>query len=132
MKHGKFLQNGRQRRVEFFEIFEREYLGGNLPKHRPNPVFLVKKVRAESRDVRNLIPEIDVARFLKKFDLVLRGNFVEHRLERVVLQGREIDALQLATDAQNGRIAGRKVQIRGVLLKHQVEESVDFSHTTGQ
>ena len=52
------------------------------------------------------------------FDFVFGGDFVEHGFEGVVFQWRKIDPLQLPSNAQDGRVAGREVQVRGALFEH--------------
>jgi hypothetical protein len=39
-----------------------------------------------------------------------------------------VHALEFAVDAKHGVIAGRQVEVGGLLLKHQIEESVDLRH----
>ena len=124
----EFLQHGGQRRVELLEILERKHLARNLAEHGGDAVLLVEEIGAEAGDVRDFVAEIHVAGFLEDLDLVLRRDFVEHRLELVVLERRMIHALQFAVDAQHGVVARRQVQVRGLLLEHQVEESINLRH----
>ncbi len=93
------------------------------------PFFWLKKLARKRETLGNFVAEIDVAGFFEMFDLVLRRDLVEHRLERVVFQRRKFHALQFAVDAQNGRVAGGQMQVRGFLLEHQIEERVNFCHT---
>jgi len=39
-----------------------------------------------------------------------------------------IHAMQFTVDAEHRVIAGRQVDVGGLLLEHQIEESVNFSH----
>ena len=105
MQHGEFFQHRRERSIKFFEILERKHLAGNLAEDGRNTVFLVEKVRAKAGNVRNFVAEIDVARFFEGLDLLLRRDFVEHRLQGVVFQRWKIDALKLAVNAEHGRVA---------------------------
>src|SRR5260221_9239350 len=68
MKHGKFLQHRRQRRVEFFKILEGKNFAWNLPKDCRDAIFLIKEIGAKTRDVRYLVTEIHVASFLEYLD----------------------------------------------------------------
>ena len=92
------------------------------------PFFWLKKLARKREMLRNFVAEIHVAGFFEDLDLVLRRDFVEHRLEIVVFQRRMIHAMQFAVDAQHGVVARRKVQVRGLLLEHQIEESINFRH----
>jgi hypothetical protein len=38
--------------------------------------------------------------------------------------------MQFAIDAKHGVIARGKVQVRGLLLEHQIEKSIDFRHNS--
>ena len=82
VQHGEFFQHRRQRRVQLFKILKRQHAAGNLPEHGADAVFLVEKIHAEARDVRDFVAEVHVAGFLERFDFVIRRDFVEHRLER--------------------------------------------------
>ena len=113
-----FLSTGRQRRIEFFEVLEGKHAAGNLAEHGGDAVFLVEEVDAEARNVRNFVAEVHVAGFLELFDFVIRRDFVEHGLERIAFQRGIIHALKLAVDPQNGRVAGRHVQVGRLLLEH--------------
>ena len=128
MEHREFFQHGRQRRIKLFEVLERKHLAGNLAEDGGDAVFLIEEIGAEAGDVRYLIPEIDIARLLKNFDLVLGGDFIEHLLELVVLQGRVLHPVQFAINPQHRIVIRAEVQVRGLLLEHQIKESVDFRH----
>ena len=101
----KLFENGRQRRVKFFKILERKHAAGNLAEHSGDAVFLIEKIDAETRDFRDFVAEVHVARFLEGFDFVIRRDFVEHGLEGVILQRGIIHALKLAVYAQHRRVA---------------------------
>ncbi len=118
MEHGKFFQHCRQRSVEFFEILERKHLAWNLAEHGGDAVFLVEEIRPEAGNVGNLVAKINVARFLEDFDFVFGRDFVEHLLERVIVEWRMVHPLQLPVDSQHGVVVRGKVQIRGLLLEH--------------
>ena len=123
-----FLNTAGRGRFEFVKILERKHPARNLPEHRGDAVFLVEEIDAETGDIRDFITEIHVAGFFKHLDFVIRGDFVEHRLESVAFQRRIIHALEFAVDAQHRRIARGHVQIGGLLLEHQVEKGINFCH----
>src|SRR5438477_530479 len=129
LEHGKFLEDRRQGRFHFLKILEGKDLAWDLPEYGADAVLLVEEIGAKAGDVRNFVSKIDVASFFEKFDLIFGSDLVEHGFERVVLQGRKIDTLQFAPDAQDGRVARGQMQIGGILLEHQIEEGVNFSHT---
>src|SRR6185295_16943162 len=113
MEHAKFFQHRGQRRVKFFKIFERKYFAGDLPEYGGDTVLLIKKIGAESRSIWYFVAEIHVARFLKDFDLVLRGDFVEHLFQLVIIEGSVVNTLELAVDPQHRVVIRAEVQVRG-------------------
>jgi len=128
VEHGELLEYRRQRGVELLEILEGQHLAGDLAKDRGDAVFLIEKIGAKAGNAWNLVAEIDIARFFVNLDLIFRRDFVKHRLESVALERRVLDAEQFAVDAENGRVAGGKMEVRGFLLHHEVEESVNLGH----
>src|SRR5207248_2800030 len=128
VEHCEFFQHRGQGSVEPFEIFKRKHATGDLTEHGGDAVFLVEKIDAKTGDVRDLVTEIDIARFFKHLDLIFRSDFVEHRLEIVAFQRGIIDTLQFAIDAQNRRVSGRHVKVGRLLFKHQVEKRINFGH----
>ena len=123
-----FFSTPGQRRVELLKVLEGKDLGRNLAEDGGDAVFLVEEIGAEAGDVRDLVAEIDVAGFLEDLDLVLGRDLVEHLLEVVVFERRMVHAMQLAVDAEHGVVARGKVQVRSLLLEHQIEECVDLRH----
>src|SRR5439155_14843090 len=80
VQHPKFSQHRRQWRVKLFEIFERKHLRWYLAEDGGAAVFLVEKIGAEARHVRDFVTEVHVTRFFIRFDFILGRDFVEHRL----------------------------------------------------
>jgi len=128
VEHAELLQHTRQGRIELLKVVKGEHLGRNLAKCRANAVFLVIEIGPEPGDVRDLIPEINVADLLKDLDFVFRRNLVQHLFKLVVLKGRMVHPMQFAIDPQHGVIPRGKVQVRRLLLEHQIEECIDFRH----
>ena len=128
MQHGELFQHGGQGRVELLEILERKHLGRDLPEHGGDTVLLVEKIGAEAGHAGDLVAEVHVARLFKHFYLIFRCDLIEHRLQGVILQGRIVNALEFAVDAQDRRVAGGKMQVRGFFLEHEIEERVNFCH----
>ena len=129
VEHREFFQHRRQRRADLLELLERHDVRRNLPEHRRHAVFLIEKIRAKPRHARNFVAEIDIPRFLVRLDFDFGGDFVKHLLEALVVQRRIIHAVQFAVDAQDGRVARREMEVRCLLLEHQVEERVDLGHS---
>ena len=118
VQHAELFQHRGQRRAHFFKVLEREHRAGNLAEDGGDAVFLGEEIGAKTRDAGDFIAEVNVAGFLEGFDLVLRGDFVEHDLEHVVLQRGGVHARQFAVDAEDGRVAGGEVQVGGFLAEH--------------
>jgi hypothetical protein len=99
-----------------------------LAEHGADANALIEKVDTKTRDIRDFITEVHVTGFLEMFDFVIRRDFVKHGLEGIIFERGIIHALQLAVDAQHGRIAGGHVQVGRLLFKHQIEKRIDFGH----
>ena len=99
-----------------------------MAEHGGNAILLVEEIGAEAGDVRDLVAEINVAGFFEDLDLVLGRDLIEHLLEIVVIERRMVHAMQLAVNPQHRVVARGKVQVRSLLLEHQVEECVDLRH----
>ncbi len=128
VEHGKLLQYRGQRGVEFLKILEGKHLAWNLAEHGGDAVLLVEEIGAEAGDVRDFVTEIHVAGFLEHLDLVLGGDFVEHLFKLVVVERGMVHPAELAVDAEHRVVVRGKVQVRGLLLEHQVEERVNLRH----
>ena len=123
LEHGKSFQDRRETKLVQGHDVRR-----NQAKDGGDTVFLLKEVRAVAGDSRHFVSEVDVGSFFEDFDFSLRRNLVNHRLELVALQRREIHPHQIAIDAQHRRIACGKMQIGSLLLGHQFEESINARH----
>jgi hypothetical protein len=113
VQHGQFLEDGRQRGVEFLEILERKDFGRDLPEHGRHTVLLVEKVGADPGNAGNLVAKVNVAGLLVHLHLVLGSDLVEHRLEDVAFKGWVVHPMELAANAQDRGIARRKVEVGG-------------------
>src|ERR1035437_5249672 len=128
VKHAELLEHAGQGRVELLKVLEGEDLRRNLAEDGTDAIFLVIEIGAEAGNERDLVAEIDVARFLKDLNLVLRCDLVEHLLKIIILEWGMVHAMKLAVHSEHGVIARGKVQVRGLLLEHQIEESIDLRH----
>ena len=118
VQHAKLLEHRGQRRIELFKIFKGQDPARNLPEHGTDADFLIEKIYAEARDVRDFVTEVHVTGFFDLFDFVIRSDFVKQGLERVVFERGIIHPLKFAVDAQHGRVAGGHMQVGRLLLKH--------------
>ena len=78
--------------------------------------------------MRDLIPEIHIPRLLEDLGLEFGGDLIKHLFEFVVFQRRIVHPMQFAIDPEHRLVARGKVEIRGLLLEHQVEECIDLRH----
>ncbi|MFM1944769.1 MAG: hypothetical protein RI897_3751 [Verrucomicrobiota bacterium] len=129
VEHGEFFKDGGEWGVEFFEVLEREHLGGDLAEDGGAAPFLVEEIGTEPGDTGDFVAEVDVTGFLVDFDLIIGGDLIEHRLEFVIVEGGIIYPVQFSVDAEHGRVSGREMEVGSLLLEHQVEEGVNFGHT---
>src|SRR5207253_6952581 len=84
--------------------------------------------RAVASDTGHFVSEVNVGSFFEDFDFCFGRNLVNHRLELVVLERREIHPHQIAIDAKHWRIVCGKMQVGSLLLGHQFEKGVNASH----
>ncbi len=100
----------------------------NRAERGRDAVFLLEKIDTVTHHVRHFVAKVDIEGFFELLDLSFGRDLVNHRLEVVVLQGRKIDAHQVAVDAQHRRIIGREMKVGSLLFRHQFEKGVNASH----
>jgi hypothetical protein len=83
---------------------------------------LLEEIRAIARHPRHLVAKVDVGSFLEDLDLTFGGNFVDHRLEFVVLERWIIDPDELTVYPEHRRIVCSEMKVGCLLLAHQFEE----------
>ena len=81
-----FFSTGGSGASSFSKSSKESTLLGIWRNTAPMPFFWLKKLARNRRHLGDLVAEIHVARFLEDLDLVFGRYFVEHGLERVVLQ----------------------------------------------
>src|ERR1019366_6189534 len=128
MQHAELLKHAWQLRVELLKILEGKDLGRNLAEDGSDAILLVVEISPETGNVRDLVAEIDIAGLFERLNLILRRYLVQHLLEIVVFERRMVHAMQFAIGPKHRVVARGKVQVRSLLLKHQIEESIDFRH----
>ena len=128
VQHAELLQHVGERGVELLKVLEGENFGRNLAEDCPDAILLVEEIGAEAGDVRDLVTEVHVAGFFKHLDLILGRDLVEHLLEFIAFERRMVHAMQLTIDPEHRVVARRKVQVRSLLLEHQVEECIYLCH----
>ncbi len=95
------------------QVLTAEDLARNLPEHGGTAPLLLEEVGAIAGQPRDFIGKVDIPGFFELLDLDLRGDFVKHGLQPVVVQGVVLDTLDLAADAKGRLLARHKVQVRG-------------------
>ena len=107
------------------QLLEREHLRGNRPEDGAGAAVLVERVDAEAREVRDLEGEVDLQRFLVHLALAVVHDVVDHPVHVLVLERRHVDAAHVAVDADHGRQACGKVQVRSLVLHGECEQFGD-------
>jgi hypothetical protein len=82
-------------------LFDAQDGVGNLPKHRPNAVFLHKVIGAIACQTWDFVGEIDVPGLFKELDFVLRSHFVQHLFEVVIFKTWIPYALEFSVHTEN-------------------------------
>src|SRR5205823_6244562 len=93
----KFLHDWRQP-----QLIDSQECRWNQAENSADTVLLIEEICAEPRNVRNFVPEIDVAGFFKSFHFLFWRDFVEYFFEIIAIERGVIDAFHLATDTDNG------------------------------
>src|SRR4030095_14901155 len=88
----------------------------------------IEEIGAIAREARELVAEIDITRFFEDLDLVFRSDLVHERLESIAFERRHVDADEFTMNSQHRRIARGEVQIRSVLLLHELKKGIDLCH----
>ena len=83
------------------QLITGQNLGRNLPENGPHAIFLLEEVGAIAGKTWDLIGKVNIPGFLKFFDLVLRGNLIEHGFQGIIFKRRILYPLQFAANSQN-------------------------------
>lgn len=113
------------------ELFEREDLAGNRPKHRACPPVLVEGVDPEPRQPFDFEREVDFHVFLVGLALRVVHDVVDHRVDLLMVQQVDIDSAHVAMYADHGRQPGGQVQVRSLVLDAECQQLRNvhaFSH----
>src|SRR4030095_8158408 len=89
------------------KLLNGQYLGGKLAENGGDSVLLVEEISAVPCRAGDLVAKVDVTGLFKDLYLVLRGDFIEHFLQLVVLKGWESQTLQFTTDPDD-RLRSRR------------------------
>ncbi len=99
----------------------------------PAPRFLVEGVDAEAGDAGDFEGEVGLQEFFVILALLVVHDVVNEAVDFLVLQRRQVDAANVAVDADHGGQAGGKVQVGGTVLGREREQfgNVHGNSTTG-
>jgi hypothetical protein len=89
---------------------------------------LLKKIGSVPGKPWDFISKVHVACFFKLLDLVLRSNFIEHGLERIILKKLILDPLEFTANPENRLLPRDHVEIRSPLIVHEFEECIYLRH----
>ena len=106
-------------RVEFLK---RQDLRGNRPHHGASAAVLYEGVDAEAGEVGDREREVALQVFLVGLALAVVHDVVDHAVHFGMIHRRQVDAANIAMDANHGRQAGRKMQVGRLVLDHEREE----------
>jgi hypothetical protein len=112
-------------RLRRVELLERQHLRRDGPERRRRAALLVERVDAEAREVRDREAEVALQRLLVHLPLLVAHDVVHHGVHVVVLHRRQVDAPDVAVDADHGRQARRQVQVGRLVLDREGEELGD-------
>src|SRR5690606_31005246 len=98
------------------------HVGGDVAHHHGRETALVEDRAAEAAQPGLGDRKVDLQLALEEFDLVRRHQAEGRRAHRVGGQHLLVDGVDLALDLDLDRRVGRKEQVRGALLDHQLEQ----------
>src|SRR5512139_659443 len=104
------------------ELLQRQHLGRNRAEHRACAILLVEGVDAEACQRGDLEREVDFQRLLVHLALAVVHDVVHHSVHVLVLERRQVDAADVAADADHRRQAGRKVQVRRLVFDGKCQQ----------
>ena len=100
----------------------------DFAEHRGNAAVLPEKVGTVTRQPRNFIGEVQIARPLECPYALYGNHFTQYGQKFPGRDSRSVHPHEIPINAQERRIARRKVQIRTVIGVQQMKKTVDFCH----
>ena len=98
----------------------------NLPEHRRHSLAITQRIRAKARAPGDLVSVIGVVRVAELDAIALRHDRAEHAVEMGVLERvPPLEAVHLAVQADDRRLAAAKVQIGRAPLDRRAQELLD-------
>jgi hypothetical protein len=116
-------QLGEHRRA--VELLEGQDLRRNRPEHGAGAAVLVERVDAKARQALDLEREVALERLLVGLALRVVHDVVHHVVHLLVLERVDIDAADVAVDADHRRQPGRQVQVGGLVLDRERQQLGD-------
>jgi hypothetical protein len=100
----------------------------DFAEHRGNAAVLPEKVGTVTRQPRNFIGEVQIARLLERLHALHGNHFTQYGQKFLGRNNRSVHPCEVPVDPQERRIARRKVQIRTVIGVQQMKKIVYFCH----
>ncbi|MOA21017.1 hypothetical protein D3C78_1414940 [compost metagenome] len=98
------------------QVFHGQDFRRNGPKHRPRTAILVEGVDPEPCDARNIEGKIGLQKLFVIYSLPVVHDVVDQFMNLLVVQRWQVDAPDIAIDADHRRQPGGQVQVRRALL----------------
>jgi hypothetical protein len=108
------------------EVLHGQDLRGNGTEDAAGAAVLVEGVDPEARDARYLEGEVRLQELLEVLALLVVHDVVHQIMNLLVLKRRQVDAANVAVDADHGRQPGREVQIRCALFGAERQQFGDI------
>ena len=110
------------------QLLNRADLLWDFAEHRRNAAVLPEKVGTVTRQPRNFIGEVQIARLLECLHAIHGNHFTQYGQKFLGRNNRSVHPCEVPVDPQERRIARRKVQIRTVIGVQQMKKIVYFCH----
>ena len=104
------------------KLFEREHLGGDGAERDRGAALLVVGVDPKPGEVGNAEREVALEHLLVGLALGVAHDVVHHGVHVLVLHRRQVDAPDVAVDADHGRQPRRQMQVGSLVLDRESEE----------
>jgi hypothetical protein len=113
------------------ELLEGQDLRGNGPEHRAGAAVLVECIDAEPRQALDLEREIALQGLFVVLPLRVVHDVVHHVVHLLVLERVDIDAADVAVNADHRRQARREVQVGGLVLDRERQQLGNVHESSG-
>ena len=103
------------------QLLHRQHLGGDGTKHRRRTAVLIEGVHPEARESRHLEGEVCLHELFVVLALFIGHDLVDETMDFLVIHGGDIDLADVSVDSDQGRHAGREMQIRCALFNTETQ-----------